>query len=295
VNDPSPASPRRRAWALSLGVVLALALSAAWLHGGFSVRAVPGVEAEALPLVSAAPEADAAVAALGRLEPKDGVIRVAGPSAMVVVVRELLVDKGDPVKRGQVIAILDEAEIREAAVARARARVENAGAELRRNRELHKGAYVSDSVRDAMALALSVARAELRSAEAELERTRVRSPIDGRVLEVHARDGERVEADGIVEVGRTQEMMAVGEVYETDVGRVRVGQRARVQSPALPRPLQGRVDRIGLKVGKMDALGTDPAARTDARVVEVEVRLDPEDGALAASLTHLQVQVEFEP
>jgi HlyD family secretion protein len=55
------------------------------------------------------------------------------------------------------------------------------------------------------------------------------------------------------------------------------------------------VDRIGLKVGKMDALGTDPAARTDARVVEVEVRLDPEDGALAASLTHLQVQVEFEP
>jgi HlyD family secretion protein len=166
---------------------------------------------------------------------------------------------------------------------------------LGRNLELHKGAYISDSVRDALQLELAVARAELRSAEAELERTRVRSPIDGRVLEVHARAGERVEAEGIVEMGRTDQMVAIGEVYETDVGRVRVGQRARVASPALPRPLRGSVERIGLKIGKLDALGTDPAARTDARVVEVEVRLDADDAALAAARTHLQVRVELEP
>jgi len=154
---------------------------------------------------------------------------------------------------------------------------------------------ISDSKRDALRLELDLARADLRRAQAELERTHVRAPFDAQVLEVHARDGERVDGEGIVELGRTQQMYAVAEVYETDVGRVRLGQRAAVRSPALPRPLHGRVDRIGLEIGKLDALGTDPAARTDARVVEVEIRLADGDGELAAALTHLQVEIEIEP
>jgi HlyD family secretion protein len=90
-------------------------------------------------------------------------------------------------------------------------------------------------------------------------------------------------------------MYAVAEVYETDVARVKLGQTATVRSPSLPRPLRGEVDRSGLKIGKLDALGTDPAARTDARVVEVEIRLAPDDVALAAPLTHLQVEIAFDP
>jgi len=247
------------------------------------------------PAVAAAPPpAPGAIASLGRLQPRDGVVRIAGP-AMVAVVRRLDVDRGDRVKRGQVIALLDETEIREAAVARSRARVSNARAELLRFRELHRGHVVSDSQRDELKLALQVAEAELQQDLAELERSKVRSPIDGRVLEVHARAGERVGADGIVELGRTDEMYAVAEVYETDIGRVREGQRASVRSPALPRPLHGKVDRIGVLVGKLDALGTDPAARTDARVVEVEIRLDDDDVVAASSLTHLQVEIEIEP
>ena len=42
---------------------------------------------------------------------------------------------------------------------------------------------------------------------------------------------------------------------------------------------------------KHDEIGTDPAARKDARVVEVEIRLD--DSAPAASLSLLQVEVEI--
>ena len=80
--------------------------------------------------------------------------------------------------------------------------------------------------------------------------------------------------------------------FETDVVRVRLGQRATVSSPALVEPLHGTVDRIGMRVGKLDAIGADPAARTDARVVEVEIRLD--DSAPAAGLTHLQVEIDFE-
>jgi HlyD family secretion protein len=48
-----------------------------------------------------------------------------------------------------------------------------------------------------------------------------------------------------------------------------------------------------MKIGKQDVLDTDPVARTDARVVEVRVRLD--DSAKVASLSRLQVEVAIEP
>jgi HlyD family secretion protein len=71
-----------------------------------------------------------------------------------------------------------------------------------------------------------------------------------------------------------------------------VGQRARIASPALERSLAGTVEKVGLKVGKMDVLGTDPVAKTDARVVEVRIRLDAGHGVEA--LTNLQVEVEID-
>jgi len=110
---------------------------------------------------------------------------------------------------------------------------------------------------------------------------------------VHTRDGERVGANGIVELGRTDSMLVIAEVYETDIGRVRIGQRVVATSPALSAPLAGTVERIGLKVGKLEALATDPVGRTDARVIEVDVALD--DSSIASGLTNLQVEVLFEP
>jgi HlyD family secretion protein len=88
-------------------------------------------------------------------------------------------------------------------------------------------------------------------------------------------------------------MFAMAEVYETDIGRVKAGQRATVTSPALPTALTGTVDWVSLLVAKEDTLGTDPAARKDARVVEVEIRLD--DSEIAAAYTNLQVEVEIQP
>ena len=87
-------------------------------------------------------------------------------------------------------------------------------------------------------------------------------------------------------------MYVIAEVYETDVMRVRPGQRARIRSAALPEELEGTVERIGLQVGRLTSLGTDPVMRTDARVVEVEIRLDVSDAA--ASLTNLEVEVLIE-
>ena len=49
-------------------------------------------------------EAPRAVTALGRIEPGDGVVHVAGPSGAPPVIAELLVEEGDRVEKGQVLA-----------------------------------------------------------------------------------------------------------------------------------------------------------------------------------------------
>ena len=84
-------------------------------------------------------------------------------------------------------------------------------------------------------------------------------------------------------------MRVVAEVYETDIAQVSVGQSATVSSRALPKPVNGRVARIGNMVFKNDVLNVDPAARADARIVEVWIDLDPLP--LAERLTNLTVDV----
>jgi HlyD family secretion protein len=252
--------------------------------------AVASAEA-ALPSVAAA-RANR-VSALGRLEPEDGVIQIAGPSAPSVVIAKIYVDDGDRIAKGQLLATIDTADVLEAAVQRLEAECDNARRERDRTMQLFREHATSDSRRDNWEMRVRVAEAQLAGARAELANAHVYSPIAGQVLKVHAREGERVGPQGIVELGKTDHMFAIAEVYEEDVSRVRVGQRAVMTSPALPAPLVGKVDRIHLAVAKQDALGNDPAARKDARVVEVEVRLD--DSRAAAALTNLQVDVQIEP
>lgn len=232
---------------------------------------------------------EGSITALGRLEPRGGPVRVAGPSEPVAVIAELSVAEGDVVEQGQSLARLDRYPLRRALVRQREAELGLAEQELARAGQLTTGRAGAKARRDDAEAAVRAARAVLEAARAQLELAVVRAPIAGRVIEIHARAGERVGAEGVLELGRTDEMFAVAEVYETDIGGVEIGQRAVVTSPALDAPLEGTVDRIGLKVGKLDVLGTDPVAKTDARVVEVEIRLD--DGDRVSHLTNLQVEV----
>jgi HlyD family secretion protein len=270
---------------------------------------------------AAAADAGRPVTALGRIKPKHGLLRIAGPSDPVLVIARLFVEEGDLVREGQRLAVLDTFEQRQAALAqsqallkgrqadvqRLQAELENARAEHERQRKLRADGLVTSAEIEAAELrvhvseaALTRAQADIRSAEAdlrraqvELDRAQVRAPVDARVVKIYARAGERVGTNGIAELARTDGMYAVAEVYETDVARVRVGQRAVVRSTSVAGEWPGTVERIGMKVGKMDVLGTDPAARTDARVVEVEVRLD--DGTAVAGFTNMQVEVLIGP
>ena len=152
------------------------------------------------------------------------------------------------------------------------------------------------SASTAVALAetgVEVASARLNRARAEAERSYIRAPFDGRVLDINTRPGEFVGEEGVLELGRVDRMYAIAEVYETDIRRVETGQRATVSSPALANDLEGTVQAIRQKVEKQDEIGTDPAARKDARIVEVAILLD--DSAPVAGLTNLQVDVIIKP
>lgn len=239
----------------------------------------------------------------------------------MVVVSRLLVDQGDTVAAGQPVAYVDTFEVRTAAVERVRAQIATqeaaiaareaelarAAADETRKRTLVTGSVLPQADLEQITMerevararlaearaAVVAARAELKTAEAARDLTIVRAPYAGQVLKITTFPGERVGAEGILALARNQTMYAVAQVYETDIRGVRIGQKATVRSPAFAADLVGRVERIGLRVGRLDAISADPAARKDARVVEVEIRLD--DAANVAGLSQMEVDVLIEP
>ncbi|MGE0708949.1 MAG: efflux RND transporter periplasmic adaptor subunit [Planctomycetota bacterium] len=146
--------------------------------------------------------------------------------------------------------------------------------------------------REQEALQVAALQTALELAEARLARTTIEAPCAGRVLRLLARPGELLSDGAILTLADLSTMIAVVEVYESDVRYVRLGQRARLTSPALPRELTGRVTRVGQLVARNQVYDLEPAADADVRVVEVEVTLDQSE--VAASFVSLQVDVSIE-
>jgi len=141
--------------------------------------------------------------------------------------------------------------------------------------------------------AVQSSQQNLNLAEARLERTIIRAPSAGRVLRVVTRAGEAIGTNGILDLGDTSQMFVVAEIYETDVGLVRLGQSAVISSRngAFSEPLTGKVSSIGWQIFKNNVLDDDPAANADSRVVEVKIQLD--NGKAVEALTNLQVDVKI--
>lgn len=135
------------------------------------------------------------------------------------------------------------------------------------------------------------ASAAVQKAEADLELSSIRSPRAGTILKIHTWPGEIIGNKGIVELGQTQAMYAVAEIYELDINKIKVGQKAKIICLNFPEKLQGTVEQVGLLVAKKDVLNTDPAAEIDSRVVEVKIRLDPKDSHRVSGLTNAKVKV----
>ena len=138
------------------------------------------------------------------------------------------------------------------------------------------------------------AQAAVQTAQAELDQVYITSPQAGTIIKIMTRPGEVIASDeGIVRIGQTSQMYAVAEVYQSDIGKVKLGQKVGVTSGALGRKLTGTVDSIGLEVERQEVVNTDPTANVDAKVVEVKIKLDPESSRKVAGLTNLLVDVRI--
>lgn len=189
-------------------------------------------------------------------------------------------------------------------LATARERVVEAKANLNRiantlNQEIRQARADLDRISEVRIVDVQKAKAELErsianlaKAKAELEQAYVKAPIDGQIIKIHAYPGEKIsEEEGLLELGQTQQMTVIAEVYETDIAEVKIGQKATIESQggAYEGELTGTVSQIGLKIGKQDVLDTDPAADVDVRVVEVEILLDPDSSRRVSGLTYAKV------
>ncbi len=137
-------------------------------------------------------------------------------------------------------------------------------------------------------------RAAVQQAQAELDQAYLKAPQPGQIIEVHTYPGEISDSEGVVEIGRTDQMAVVAEVYESDIDHVEIGQPVRIYSDSFAEPMQGTVERIGLKVERQQVINTDPAENTDSRVVEVRIALESASSARVANLTNLQVTAEIQ-
>ena len=140
---------------------------------------------------------------------------------------------------------------------------------------------------------LAAAQAAVAAAQVDLDKAYVQAPQAGQVVKIHTRPGENIASEGIVTLGNTQQMMAIAEVYQSDIQRIQAGQPVTITSPVITGELNGTVERIGLQVESQQVVDENPAANIDAKVIEVHVRLDDAASAAVAGLTNLQVTVRI--
>jgi HlyD family secretion protein len=141
---------------------------------------------------------------------------------------------------------------------------------------------------------LDKAIASVQQAKAQLDLAFVRSPQAGVVLEVNTRPGELISTNGIVELGQTDRMRAVLEVVETNIAKVKKGQKVKIFGDSFANPLTGEVIEIGVRVQRQNVVNSDTSGNIDARVIEVRVQLDPDSIRQVKDLTNLQITGEIQ-
>lgn len=185
--------------------------------------------------------------------------------------------------------LIEARETRDKTVNTLQKQIDEERAKLGRLSEVHPNdleiaqAQVSDAI------------AQLRKAQADLNLSFVKAPISGEILKIHTKAGESLNQNGVAEIGQTQQMIVIAEVPEDSIGKVRLGQQAKISSDngAFSGKLQGTVYDIGRKIGKKDVLNNDPAADVDARVVQVKIALSQQDSQRVMGLTYAKVVVDI--
>ncbi len=164
-------------------------------------------------------------------------------------------------------------------------------AEARHQAALQRFALVNDPAReedvDRAEADVRLARARVDEAQARLDKTSIRSPIDGVILRKYSKSGESVKDTGeppIVTLGNVASWRVRADVDETDIARLRIGQRAYVTADAFgEQKFWGRIVRVGQILGKKNVRTEEPTERVDTKILETLIEMD-EAPALRAGL-----------
>lgn len=254
-----PRKRRRRRWVY---VLAALAVAGAgfagwsWMSGDSATIAFTTVPA-------AKDSLTVTVSATGTLQP---LTQVDISSELSGVVRTVLVNENDLVKKGEVLAELDTTRIQaqvdgaRASALAAEAKVEDAQTTLTESRQAYDRAkqlatrgMVADqaletatATRDRAASAvkmaeanLAIAQAELKQRETDLKKSKIYAPIDGIVLTRSVDPGQTVASSLQAPVlfiiaADLKKMELKAAIDEADIGGVRPGQQARFSVDAFP-------------------------------------------------------------
>ncbi|KAB2850508.1 MAG: HlyD family efflux transporter periplasmic adaptor subunit [Hyphomicrobiaceae bacterium] len=183
------------------------------------------------------------------------------------------------------------------AITAARNRLRDARDRLQRDRDAWRAAQnrANLPIANRLESALTAARADVWAAQALLERTRVRSPLKGSVLQVNAKVGELSAPQSelaLVTVGDTTALRVKAELEERDVAKVRIGQKIFVRSEAYPgRDFGGTVTVIAPALGPPRMAVRTTRRASDVDVLEVTVELTPGSPLLPG----MRVDVFFQP
>jgi RND family efflux transporter MFP subunit len=209
--------------------------------------------------------------AVGTLAPRDEVrlaFKVGG------IVERVLVDAGDTVRKGQLLAELKQAEV-DAAVLQATEAAEKARRDLERGRSLRADEVATEEQVENLTTAYNVALANLRTARFNAQYSRIEAPADGIVFERLVEAGELVQpGQPVVVVGATESgwVVRVG-LADRDAVRIETGVPAELTFDAYPgRIFKGRVTRIGA------------AADRYTGTFEVEIEVTPDGARFARGL-----------
>jgi len=255
-----------------------------------------------------------AVAALGQLSPSGEIRQLAAPisqfgSSPRVV--EILVNVGDFVKKGDILAIFENREKLISDLERNENLINTINDEIALKKDqiqryemaLSNDAYsfVHLSQRKDELLNLQKQKinhvGDQKNIKIDLFNSKLRSPIDGFILGINTRVGERPKNEGILDIGSSQRMEALIEVYESDIDRVFISQNVELSSEngGFQKNLNGKVIRISPQVKQRKVLSTDPTGDADSRIIEVLVKLDQDSIEIVQNYAGMKVIAKFIP
>ena len=176
------------------------------------------------------------------------------------IIDNILVEEGDIVEVGQLIAIIkvvpDERSVygARAQVTAARLTVQNAERQIKRAKELFEKQIISQQDYEDAELNYNTAKENLIAAQNDLEilrkgsvagsstaNTNIRATVSGTILEIPVKLGDQViaannfnEGTSVAIIADLNEMIFEGQVDEAEVGKLELGQSLKVNMAAIP-------------------------------------------------------------